>query len=88
METITRACQAENLDIKGYCGQRRTDAHSVVAVRLLEEAVDLPHLAERRLRPAMFRDDRLNLRPERLDPFRMPGEVIQDVHDALHGVRG
>ena len=72
METITRACQAENLDIEGYCGERRTDAHSVVAVRLLEEAVEFAHLAQGCLTETLGGYNRLYLISQRLDVFTKP----------------
>ena len=76
----------------GKCGSKemrgRTEADAVEPLAFAEDAVELPHLPKRSLRPAMFGDDRLNLRPESFDPFRMPREVVQDVRDTLREVRG
>ena len=61
-----------------------TQSDSVVALRLLEEAVKLPHLAHRSLCPPLCRGDGLHLLPEGQDVLRVGGEVVQRLRDALY----
>ena len=51
--------------------------------RLLEEAVELAHLADRRLAPPLSGDDALDLLPEGRDVLRVRREVVQRVRERL-----
>ena len=63
--------------------ERRTDCHAIVPVRLLEEAVDFPHLTERCFRPPISSDDGCDLVPQRLSVLGMRSEVVQGVRKCL-----
>ena len=68
---------------RGHRG-RHTRAYPVEALRLAQEAVDLPHLAHRSLCPPLCRGDGLYLLPEGQDVLRVGGEVVQRLRDALY----
>ena len=61
-----------------------TQSDPVVPLGLLQEAVELPHLAHRSLCPPLGRGDRLDLLPEGLDVLRVGGEVVQRLRNALY----
>ena len=62
----------------------RTETDSVQAQRFAQDAVELPHLAQRGGRPAVSRDGRLDLFPERRDELRgLLREVVESVSDGL-----
>ena len=60
-----------------------TEADAVVAERLAQEAVELPHIRQRRARPAVRRDVRLDLFPERDEQLGLLREAVQCVGDGL-----
>ena len=66
-------------------GQRmaRTDGDPVVAGRLPEQAVELPHLRYGSLGPAVCCDDGLDLFPKWLNAFGRCGEVVKHVGNVL-----
>ena len=57
----------------------RTDGDPVVAGRLPEQAVELPHLAQRGGRPALRSDARLDLFPEWYEERGLLREVVESV---------
>ena len=61
----------------------RTDGDPVVAGRLPEQAVELPHLRYGSLGPAVRCDDSLDLFPKRFDALGHCGEVVKHVGNVL-----
>ena len=57
-------------------------------LRFFQEAVELPHLADRGLRPPLRGDDGLDLCAERRDVLRRSREVVQRVGHALRVRKG
>ena len=55
----------------------------MVAQGFSEDAVELPHLAQRRGRPAVRRDARLNLFSERCEELRIFREVVEYMGSGL-----
>ena len=61
----------------------RTDGDPVVAGRLPEQAVELPHLRYGSLGPAVCCDDSFDLFPKRLDALGHCGKVVEHVGNVL-----
>ena len=61
----------------------RTEAGPVKALRLLQEAVDLPHLSQGVLGPTVSGDDRLNLFAQRSDVLGHRSQVVEGMRHTL-----
>ena len=75
--------------IVGVCGGKvkgtRTEGEAVVAERLPEDAVELPHLPQSGRGPAVCRDGRLDLFSQGHEEMGLLREVVERVGDGLNG---
>jgi hypothetical protein len=66
-----------------YKAAATTGGHPFDALALLEEAIDLPHLAHCNLRPSILLNDILNLLTKRLDVLRIRRKIKECLSEKL-----
>ena len=66
--------------------EARTEGEAVVAERLPEDAVELPHLPQCGRGPAVCRDGRLDLFPQRHEEMGLLREVVDHMGEVLRGI--
>ena len=76
--------------IVGVCGGEgegtRTEGETVVAERLPEDAVEFPHLPQSGRGPAVGRDGRLNLFPQRHEEMGLLRKVVDHMGEVLKSI--